>query len=77
MRVTPIMKLIVTAYFSPQLHGTGSTLPVYGLALPVEYRGSSGRATGPQPAGPRGFLPGRDDGPAANSDGTCCGDVAR
>ena len=24
MRVTPIIKLIVTAYFSPQLHGTGS-----------------------------------------------------
>ena len=26
MRVTPIIKLIVTAYFSPQLHGTGSTV---------------------------------------------------
>ena len=26
MRVTPIIKLIVTAYFSPQLHGTGSYL---------------------------------------------------
>ena len=26
MRVTPIIKLIVTAYFSPQLHGTGSIL---------------------------------------------------
>ena len=24
MRVTPIIKLIVTAYISPQLHGTGS-----------------------------------------------------
>ena len=24
MRVTPIIKLIVTAYFSPQLHATGS-----------------------------------------------------
>ena len=31
MRVTPIIKLIVTAYTSPQLHGTGSILPLLRL----------------------------------------------
>ena len=45
MRVTPIIKFIVTAYFSPQLHGTGSTvdnfdhwLTVYGGMLPSNHR---------------------------------------
>ena len=31
MRVTPIIKLIVTAYFSPQLHGTGSESFLMGI----------------------------------------------
>ena len=35
MRVTPIIKLIVTAYISPQLHGTGS----YIIEIPEEHIG--------------------------------------
>ena len=35
MRVTPIIKLIVTAYFSPQLHGTGSVILEYFFQEPL------------------------------------------
>ena len=59
MRVTPIIKLIVTAYFSPQLHGTGSYIENYFVSalVPVNSIATKWSAKVPALAGESAVSP--------------------